>query len=534
MSGPWEDYAQPSAPAPAGPWADYAPKRSLVQDVTGFMANVNRGLGIGDELAAGAKTLGHVVTGQAGLDPSKGAASELQAIGNDFNRSMASQRQIEDSFTAAHPHISALAKGTGNALTMAAPVGPGAAAFAEPVAIAGREIPALAVNALRGATVGGLSGAGYAAVDRGSLGQRAGAAAQAAQDPVTLGLGAVAGSLATPRAARVERPPAPSLEDLTAQKNAAYKAVDDSGVTYTPQAFSGLTQDMAQALDENGFHAGLHPKTAAMMQRIGESDRAAGGYAPTLTQLDQLRQQVGRDIASSPDPGERRMGQIMRGKIDDFIAGAGPDQISAGDPQAAAAMIGNARDLNTRVMKLEKLDGLDEAAADRANVTGSGGNINNTTRQNVLRFKNQSNNLTPDEEAAAQRVISGTPLGNVLRQVGKTAPGNGGLMANGHLMAAGLSHGASVPIGIGASIAKMLGDAATSRNVQALRELIANGGQAASEVSRQLADPQYAEIRAQLANDLAAQAGIQGSGRRGSVTVELPGRPDLGVGASSR
>jgi hypothetical protein len=211
------------------------------------------------------------------------------------------------------------------------------------------------------------------------------------------------------------------------------------------------------------------------------------------------------------------MGQIMRGQIDQFIAGATPDQLtSAVDPQTAAGLLNIARNLNGRVAKLQSLDNLDEAAADRAAVSGSGSNGENTLRQNVLRFRNQNaNSLTPDEDAAANKVIRGTFTGNALRAAGKTSPTNGGLMANLHMGAAAISHGLSTPAGIVAAV-------------------IATGGQTASEVTRQLADPQYADLRAQLANDLAAQAGVQGAARRGSVTVQIEGHPEYGTGVSSQ
>jgi hypothetical protein len=516
----WQVPSPPPAPPPP------ASNPSLVGQVTGFMANVNRGLGIGDEMAAGFKTAGDVVSGKTGLSD----------IPSDFSANMAHQRQLEDGFAAEHPHIAALAKGTGNALTMAAPVGLGAEAFAAPVVVAGRQVPQVVANALRGATVGGLTGAGYAAVDRGSVGERLNNAAQAAQDPATLALGAGAGALATVGAPKPTPQAAPTLEDLQAAKSAAYKAVDDSKIQFTPQAFQQLTQNIADAMDKEGFNAGLHQKASAMLQSIGGSNRAVGGYSPTLTQLDQLRQQIGRDVASSPDAGERRMGQIMRGQIDQFIAGATPDQLtSAVDPQTAAGLLNIARNLNGRVAKLQSLDNLDEAAADRAAVSGSGSNGENTLRQNVLRFRNQNaNSLTPDEDAAANKVIRGTFTGNALRAAGKTSPTNGGLMANLHMGAAAISHGLSTPAGIVAAVAKSLSEAQTTKNVQALRDLIATGGQTASEVTRQLADPQYADLRAQLANDLAAQAGVQGAARRGSVTVQIEGHPEYGTGVSSQ
>lgn len=509
---------KPNAAAPA---VDAAPAQApgIIPAITGFMANVNRGLGVGDEVAAAGNTAVNALTGK----------TRWQDIPSDFTASMAHQRQLEASYADAHPHVAALARGTGNALTMAAPIGPGAEAFT-----GGN----MAINALKGATTAGVTGAGFAALDAGTPEERLRAAADAAtpwKNPLGFGVGAVAGGLAGVGVPKAGAPSTPSLEDLQTARTAAYKEVSDSGAQYTPEATKDLAKQIISNVADAGFDPGLHPKAARMLDIISDRSNQAAGYTPSPSQLDQLRQNIGRDVAGSSDAGERRMGVIMKKTIDGFMGNATPDQITgAADPAAVAQTLATARDLNTRVAKLEKLDGLDEAAADRASVTGSGANINNTTRQNVLRFKNQVKNLTPEEEAAAQTVISGTPTGNLMRKIGKTSPGNGGLMANMHLVGAELSHGATVPIGIGASIAKFLGDASTTRNVQALRNIIATGGAGAAELTRQLADPQYADLRAQLANDLSAQAGVQGASQRGSVTAEIVGHPEYGVGASSQ
>lgn len=460
--------------------------RSLVEDVTGFMANVNRGLGIGDELAAAG---GAVVNHLTGRGP------------QGWKANLAHQREIEDEYRQDRPKLGVLATGTGNAATLALPAGPGAQAFAT----GGR-----AINALRGATVAGLSGAGFEAVDRGTLGERAGAAAATARDPLVLGLGGVVGSLA-PGRGRADRNPAPTVDHLAAQRDEAYLAVDESGERYTPDAFAQLTRDMAQAVDEAGFHAGLHPKTAAMIERLGQSERAAGGYAPTLRELDQLRQQIGRDVAGSNDPGERRMGTLMRQQIDRFIEG-----------QGGSADITRARDLNSRVAKLRELDNLDDAAADRTGATGSGGNINNATRQNVIRFQDRVDNLTPDEQAAARRVIRGTPTGNALRQVGKLSPTGNGLMGALHLAALVPSGGVSAAVGVGGALSKLASDAITARNVSALRDLIARGGrEAAEEIDQLLMRSGADDLREQLANDLSVAAGVQGASARPPIEIDV-------------
>lgn len=462
-------------------------KRSLTQDITGFMANVNRGLGIGDELAGLASTGVNAVTGRG--------PQGLKA-------NMAHQRAIEDEYRRDQRLASALALGTGNAATMAFPVGPGAAAFAT----GGR-----AINAVRGATMAGLTGAGYAAADRGDASERLAAALRTVRDPLTLGLGAIAGGMAARSKPKVERAEAPSLDELRQGRDEAYRAVDASGERFSADDTSQLLRDMAQAADDAGFHAGLHPKTAAMFERLGQSERAGNGFTPTLRELDQLRQQIGRDVAGANDPGERRMGQIMRDRIDAFIEGNG-----------ASDDILRARDLNTRVRKLEVLDGLDEAAAERAAATNSGGNINNATRQNVIRFKDKTKNLTAAERAAAEKVIKGTPLGNATRLVGKLSPEGNGLMTALHLLGAVPSHGVSVGAAGAGMVAKRVSDAITRRNINELRALIAAGGDIGMEVRQQIAMLSPAdELRRQLANDLSAAAGVQGAAARAPIEIDV-------------
>jgi hypothetical protein len=164
-----------------------APKRNLFGEVTGAMANFNRGLGVGDEMAAGFKTAGNVISGK----------TPVSGVVGDFKRSMAEQRQIEDSYAADRPRAAALARGTGMAATAAVPAGNTANLFAK---------GSMAANMARGATTAGLQAATYAAADRGTARERLGAASKAARDPVTLGLGAAGGALATPRTAKAPKP----------------------------------------------------------------------------------------------------------------------------------------------------------------------------------------------------------------------------------------------------------------------------------------------------------------------------------------
>lgn len=202
-----------SNPQPRQPQRQAQPerKRGVIENVTGFMANVNRGLGIGDEIAA---------VGNAGVNFLRGRTGDLKA-------NMAAQREYEDDFDRAKPKTAALARGTGNALTAVVPGGGSAQAFAQ----APRTI-----NALRGATVAGLTGAGYAAADRGTVEERGRAAAETARNPVVLATGGALGALGPARRSQ-PKPVDPNVRLLA-----------EEGVKMTPgQMRGGMAKSMEDA-----------------------------------------------------------------------------------------------------------------------------------------------------------------------------------------------------------------------------------------------------------------------------------------------
>lgn len=156
-------------------------KRSFIDEATGFMANVNRGLGIGDELVAAGETAKDVITGRRSI-------GQLPQV---FRENMAEQRAVEDDFAARRPLTARFAQGTGNAATVVVPTP------AAPAALLANS--SRLTNAARGAVTAGMVGAGYAAVDRGSAGERLQAASETARNPLVLGLGAAGGALGPSR-----------------------------------------------------------------------------------------------------------------------------------------------------------------------------------------------------------------------------------------------------------------------------------------------------------------------------------------------
>jgi len=240
IRGAQEHYASKGGSAPK-------PKRSWQGEVTGFMANVNRGLGIGDEMAAGFKTGVNIFSGKV----------PITEAGADFRRSMADQRQIEDSYAADRPNVAALARGTGMAATAAVPAGNTASLFTQGSRIA---------NMARGAGLAATQAGAYAAVDRGTIGERGAAAGRAMVDPATLVLGAGGGAIATRRKLPTPKPAkAPTSGDILA----------DIGVSSTIPQRMGRS---AKGIEDLGKRAPiLGPAQIGYQERqLGQLNRGVG------------------------------------------------------------------------------------------------------------------------------------------------------------------------------------------------------------------------------------------------------------------
>lgn len=372
----------------------------------------------------------------------------------------------------------------------------------------------MAVNALL--TKGGAVRKAASVVVPGVLSEAAGQATQGTryEAPARIAGAVVGGGVAgigRPKTPLPRPPRAPSVDDLRAQRTAAYKAVDDSGMRYSAKANDDLITGIVDEMQASGIDADLHPKAFAMLKKL-ESRR---GREPTLKEIDQLRQFIGRDIAGATEKSERFFGKKMIQNIDEWIAAAGDEQ--AVGAQAGAATIKRARDLHTRVSKVEQVEAAVEKARTRAGSTGSGGNINNAIRQNLRTVLERGRNWTPAERAALEEVVIGSKTQNALRQVGKLSPQGNGLMQAGHLLALGPSGGLSaVAAGVGAG-AKVAADNMTKQSVLKLVRLMASGGQPAVQAEARLAamaarNKEIAEIYRRVAKQMTLAGGVAAMG----------------------
>jgi hypothetical protein len=275
---------------------------------------------------------------------------------------------------------------------------------------------------------------------------------------------------AAPRPAPAAPPP-PRMKptDLKAAKTKAYQDVEALGVQYKPDTFNGLINVLETEMKAANFDPLLHPGPAGVLRQVQKMQ----GKSPSLTEVDQLRQFVRANAISGKGEGEARIGQLMLRQIDDFMDVAGPKQVVSGDPKAAAAGIKQARDLNTRFRKVEGIEDAVESARLRAGSTGSGGNVDNATRQNLRRVL-EDGTWTPDEAKALEEIVVGGKAQNFLRLVGKLSPQGNGLMTALNIGGAAANPLLAIP-GMTGVIAKMSADAMTAKKVQQLLELIAGG-----------------------------------------------------------
>lgn len=261
-----------------------------------------------------------------------------------------------------------------------------------------------------------------------------------------------------------------NLDQAIAAKNAAYQRVDASGFTFPTNDVKTLASDIANEVAAKGGPSGakLYPAANAMSDRITALANQPGGVP--LTQLDSLRSDI---YGALVKPGDREapLGVMMRQKIDGLINGS------------SAPNIQEARDLNTRVMKMQAVTDKLDSAGLRSASTYSGGNYNNAVRQNLRPLVDptsaqQIGNLTPAENIALRTAVQGTPVQNATRYATK-------ILTNKMVQApvAVMTHGAGPAImeALG-TILNKTGEGQTGKAVQKVLDLMSLGGTPAPKI----------------------------------------------------
>jgi len=413
-----------------------------VGSATGVPRSALQGMtfGFGDEIvgtmAGGMQAAGNVIRGQ----PAN--------IGGEMQRFTEQERQRIGQFRQEAP-VTALGTEIAGAV---------ASSIATPPV---RALQALA-PVTRAAVTGGGTGALY------GFGTGEGGVAERAQNAVEVGIpsalfgGALQGTIQVagrnaPRIAALFKRSAerPSIETLRNTKNAAYDAVDQSGLRFDPADMDGLLVAARQAADDVNYVPDVDRNTFAAIRMIENN----AGKERTIGQLDKLRQGLWSRFDAS---GNEEVGII--GMIDAV------DNMIASHP-ATDTLMTLAREANSRFKKAELLDlAMMTKAELQTASTGSGGNILNKYKQaitSILTNPNKAKWFNDAEKAQMEALVRGNTTENVMRQIGKLSPNGNGLMQALNLGAVAMNP-AMLVVSAGSTAAKAIADNSGRRAVQGL------------------------------------------------------------------
>lgn len=384
----------------------------------------------------------------------------------------------------------------GHAASLIGSLGP-SGAISKGLGVAGVTAPyvnALGTGAIMGA--GDAMGHDTDPLTGAAIGAGAGVAGQAVANALTGTVGKIAGAFN-------KKPSVPTSDDLSLAVSDAYARADAAGGIVNASATQRLADALRGRAADFGYDPAMQPMTGAFLRRMEDYE----GQNLTMKGLDTLRKIAGRTYEGGPS--DKALGGQMKSEIDRFASGLGHGDVmpGAGDAQGAAQAFSDARSVAARSFKDQDLQAALESAKLRAASTGSGGNSDNATRQNVRRLLESNTAWTPDERAALETIAKGTPLSNSLRLAGKASPEGNGLSMMLHLGAVLPSGGMSLPVAAAGAASKRIADAMTERAAQRAGDIIRSGGNASALQPAPNAVQQLAESQ----RDLLARALMGGT-----------------------
>ena len=323
----------------------------------------------------------------------------------------------------------------------------------------------------------GLEGAGYgtlsAAGNDQDLATGAGMGALGGVGGNLIGEGA---SALVGKVAGAFNPKAPqlSVDDLKSMSNAAYKNADAAGVVFNKTGIDRLTRNVVDDLTTHGFDPANEPGAMAVLKRL----QAMRGGNVTFKGLDTLRKVASNGFVPGNQSNNKVLTQII-GRIDELVNTADPATVMMGNPKAGAAAIQEARSLWGRARKLETVEGLMDRAALNAGSSGSGGNVENATRQQLKRIltsETTGRGFSAAEKEATRKAVMGTKTQNALRLAGKISPQGNGLMAALGLGGAVAAPQVAIPAMVMGYGAKKTAEHLSRKSVAELVNLISRGG----------------------------------------------------------
>lgn len=244
-----------------------------------------------------------------------------------------------------------------------------------------------------------------------------------------------------------------SLDSIAMQAQVLYESAKQQGVTATPRAVSQIADTVSQRARAAGLDLSdasrtlnQHPQARAVIDRLRRE--VDSGEPMSLETMMTLRQSIA-DVAGNSDPGVARIGRLMRDAWDEATDSlTTSDMVSRNaNPQAASAMLGDARGLWRQQRNAELLDAIDARAQLAMDTPGGYQRALLAEFKKLARNEREMRRFTPEERAAIRNAATGADgAERAMRVLGMNAPRT--------LMGATLAAGAGgfVGAGIGAPV----------------------------------------------------------------------------------
>lgn len=255
----------------------------------------------------------------------------------------------------------------------------------------------------------------------------------------------------------------PGIEEQRAIASDAYSQVRADTRTLSQPMAQSLADRVANRMANERLSARSSPAAANVLQAILEDTQVP----LRLEDVEQLRRLTTDSIPATASKTERRLGQIMKQEITDFLN-------ELDDPIADLLVEG--RTAARRGSAAADVERATDRAVLRAASTGSGGNEINAIRQNLRRIietPRLSRSFTADELAAMRQIVEGTADQNVMRRLSRIAPTSGGLAAMLGIGGTLASPEVAIPIMGLAEGARYLGERSTRGSIQGLLQSLA-------------------------------------------------------------
>lgn len=257
--------------------------------------------------------------------------------------------------------------------------------------------------------------------------------------------GMIAGTAVGTRPGRISQPTTAS--QLKSQASQIYQRAENAGLAVKPQYVQNIAAKLRQEAFSEGFDPGLHPKVAAVINRLENE----GQTPKTLKELENLRRIIRSPEGDFTNPDQQRIASKLVDEYDDLVENISTPNILAGNKDVALDALKDARKVYGQSRRQATIEDLME----RAKV--SSGQYSQSGMDNAIRVqfaqlaknKKRLSSFTQEERSQIKAIAEGG--GNIekfLRGVGKFSI-RGPVSSVPYLGVAGLSPELGGPFALG-------------------------------------------------------------------------------------